>query len=123
MCIFCEVQQEKSRIILENELAFAIYDGFPVSMGHSLIIPKRHVESFFDLRKDEFDEIIELILNVKTILQDKYNPDGFNVGFNDQTAAGQTIFHCHVHIIPRYYGDVLDPKGGIRGVIPSKKSY
>jgi ATP adenylyltransferase len=119
-CPFCILQREK---IIETELSFAIYDGFPVNEGHALIIPKRHTANYFDLSLEEQKNCIELLNRVKLIVQEKYNPAGFNVGININEAAGQTIPHVHIHLIPRYEGDVEEPRGGVRGVIPEKKNY
>lgn len=120
-CIFCDLPKEK--IILENELARAFYDEFPVSKGHILIIPKRHIANFFELEQKELNDINSLILECKKIIDNKYAPDGYNIGVNVGKHAGQSVFHVHVHLIPRYKGDVADPKGGIRGVIPEKQNY
>lgn len=114
-CPFCNVERE---IILETEMSFAIYDGFPVNEGHALIIPKRHIANYFDLSLEEQKDCIELLNRVKSILQEKYNPAGFNVGININEAAGQTVPHVHIHLIPRYVDDVDEPRGGVRGVIP-----
>lgn len=119
-CPFCNLEREK---ILESELSFAIYDGFPVNEGHALIIPKRHTANYFDLSLEEQKDCIELLNRVKGMIQEKYNPAGFNVGININEAAGQTISHVHIHFIPRYEGDVEEPRGGVRGVIPKKKIY
>ena len=119
-CPFCNVEREK---ILETEMSFAIYDGFPVNEGHALIIPKKHIANYFDLSLEEQKDCIELLNRVKAIVQEKYNPDGFNVGININEAAGQTVPHVHIHLIPRYDGDVELPRGGVRGVIPGKKNY
>jgi ATP adenylyltransferase len=119
-CPFCNLESEK---ILECELSFAIYDGFPVNEGHALIIPKRHTANYFDLSLEEQKDCIELLNQVKGIVQEKYNPAGFNVGININEAAGQTVPHVHIHLIPRYEGDVEEPRGGVRGVIPEKRSY
>jgi hypothetical protein len=119
-CPFCNLEREK---ILENELSFAIYDGFPVNEGHALIIPQRHTANYFDLSLQEQKDCIELLNRVKGIVQEKYNPAGFNVGININEAAGQTVPHVHIHLIPRYEGDVDDPIGGVRGVILEKKNY
>lgn len=118
-CIFCN----RSDIIIENELALAFYDKFPVNEGHILIVPKRHVEDYFGLNEDEVVAINELLHQCKQILDEEYSPDGYNIGMNCGEYAGQTIFHCHVHLIPRYKGDVAEPRGGVRGVIPAKRSY
>lgn len=120
-CIFCDLSKEK--IIIENELAQAFYDEFPVSKGHILIIPKRHVANFFELEQKELNGINSLILECKKIIDNKYSPDGYNIGVNVGEHAGQSVFHVHVHLIPRYKGDVANPKGGVRGVIPEKQNY
>jgi diadenosine tetraphosphate (Ap4A) HIT family hydrolase len=122
-CIFCEINKTKSRIILENQHAFAISDQYPVSQGHTLIILKRHIASLFEATSEEISAIFHLTNQVRILLAMQYEPDGYNVGFNDLVAAGQSIPHCHMHIIPRYQGDVKDPRGGIRGVIPGKQNY
>lgn len=119
-CPFCNLEREK---ILESEMSFAIYDGFPVNEGHTLIIPKRHTANYFDLTIGEQTDCIELLNRVKLIVQEKYSPTGFNVGININEAAGQTVPHVHIHLIPRYDGDVEEPRGGVRGVIPEKKNY
>ena len=100
--------------LIENELAFAVYDYYPVNKGHVLVIPKRHYASFFDATPDEIKAFNELINKVKDLLDGELNPDGYNIGINIGEAAGQTVFHLHIHIIPRYFGDVENPRGGIR---------
>ena len=119
-CPFCNLEREK---ILETEMSFAIYDGFPVNEGHALIIPKRHTANYFDLSLEEQKDCIELLNRVKGIVHEKYNPAGFNVGININEAAGQTVPHVHIHLIPRYEGDVDEPRGGVRGVVPERRSY
>lgn len=121
-CPFCKIPADRE-IIAENRTALAFYDGFPVTPGHTLIIPKRHVAGYFDLHQEELGSINELQFVCRNILQKKYNPQGFNLGVNVGEAAGQTIFHCHIHLIPRYTGDVANPRGGVRGVIPARQSY
>ena len=118
-CIFCKMKD----YILENELAYAIYDKYPVGKGRMLFIPKRHVKDFFDITKEEREAIFELIDEGKKLLDEKYSPDSYNVGINCGEHAGQTIMHVHVHLIPRYIGDMKDPTGGVRGVIPYKMKY
>ena len=98
-------------------------DGFPISPGHALIIPKRHIASLFDATREEREALFDLLEQVKTELQEKYNPDGFNIGINDGTAAGQTVMHLHIHLIPRYTGDQTDPRGGVRWIFPDKAAY
>ncbi len=121
-CIFCNLDQDKE-IIAENELAVAFYDSFPVNPGHSLIIPKRHVANYFDLSVEECVAMQALLKVVQTKVEERFHPDGYNIGVNVNVAAGQSVFHVHMHLIPRFLGDVEDPKGGVRGVIPSKQKY
>ena len=121
-CPFCNTISAHD-IIVENELAVAFYDLFPVSIGHTLIIPKRHIADYLSLEQEEVVSIQKLSVLCRDILIHKYHPDGFNLGVNVGEAAGQTIFHCHLHLIPRYNGDVLNPRGGVRSVIPTKQSY
>ena len=111
-CIFCNYN--KSEIIAENRFAFAVLDKFPVNEGHALIIPKRHFESFFDANEEEIKAIYSLMHEVREMLDIQYEPAGYNVGINIGEAAGQTIMHLHVHLIPRYKGDVENTRGGIR---------
>ena len=121
-CIFCNL--DESRVEIENNLALSFKDLYPVTKGHSLVIPKRHAQSFFDLEKDEKKAILELLELQKEKLtsQDKLIT-GFNIGINSGEVAGQTIFHCHIHLIPRRRGDVKDPRGGLRGIFKDKQSY
>ena len=109
--------------LFENELGFVIYDGFPVSKGHCLIIPKRVYPYYFDSTPEELKGLNELIFKTKEYLDKKYKPTGYNIGVNSGEDSGQTVFHLHIHLIPRYKGDVEDPRGGVRGVIPSKQKY
>jgi len=121
-CVFCSLGPD--RVVAENELSVAIRDGFPVTPGHTLIIPKRHVADYFDLHTPELNAIQALMEGQRALLIQK-DPTiaGFNVGINAGEAAGQTIFHVHVHLIPRRVGDVEKPRGGVRGVIPGKQAY
>jgi diadenosine tetraphosphate (Ap4A) HIT family hydrolase len=120
-CIFCFPEVD---IIDENELAFLIYDKHPVTKYHTLIIPKRHVETYFDLYQPEINAINQLIANQRKKL-DKLDKSitGYNIGNNSGESAGQTIFHCHIHLIPRRNNDISNPAGGVRGVIPKKMKY
>ncbi|MGL6185835.1 MAG: HIT family protein [Clostridium chrysemydis] len=113
-CIFCEYSKED--YIVENELCFAIYDKFPVNEGHALIIPKRHFPNYFDATSEEIKAMYDLSHKVKEIIDEKYKPDGYNVGVNVDTAGGQTVMHLHMHIIPRFNGDIEDPRGGVRRI-------
>jgi diadenosine tetraphosphate (Ap4A) HIT family hydrolase len=117
------IGDETRELIVETATVFSFYDKFPVSEGHALVVPKRLVSNYFDLTLKEQTACWIVVNKVKTILQEKYNPDGFNVGININAEAGQTIWHSHIHIIPRYKGDVETPRGGIRAVIPNKKEY
>ncbi len=121
-CPFC-TRINRSDIIAGNELAAAFYDGFPVSPGHTLIVPRRHVADFFALTGEEQAAMWTLVAAVRRILQEKHAIDGFNIGINIGEAGGQTIAHAHLHVIPRYAGDVPDPRGGIRCVIAAKARY
>lgn len=122
-CLFCEWKEHKEKIIFENELAFATYDGYAVSKGHMLFMTKRHVDNFFNITLDERNAIFELVNEAKKMLDEEYKPDGYNIGMNCGVAAGQSVMHIHVHLIPRYNGDVENPRGGVRGVIPQKQNY
>ena len=123
MCIFCDIIKEKRHHIHENRLACSFFDSYPVNPGHVLIVPKRHVKDYFELTKEEKNEIDNEIIFLKSKLDDEFHPDGYNIGINNGEAAGQTVFHLHVHLIPRYKHDVENPKGGVRGVIPDKQRY
>jgi len=118
-CVFCTPPIP----VLENDLAIAFFDKYPVNEGHLLIIPKRHVPTYFDCTLEERMAMDALLLLGKQLLSEKFHPTGFNGGFNAGKDAGQTIFHCHIHLIPRYEGDMENPTGGVRGVIPHKRIY
>lgn len=120
-CPFCNL--DNSRIIQANTHAIAIFDGYPVSPGHCLIIPKRHIASFFEATREEQTAILDLLAEIHEILKKEHNPDGFNIGINDGSAAGQTVMHLHIHLIPRYAGDMPDPRGGVRWIFPDKAAY
>jgi len=121
-CLFCEISNE--RIVAENDLAYAVRDGFPVTELHTLIIPKRHVKDYFGLTKEELLACDELIKSLKgDISATDSSVSGFNIGMNAGESAGQTVFHCHIHLIPRRSGDVANPRGGVRHLIPGKGNY
>ena len=121
-CIFCKIRKEELQF--ENQLAYSSIDSYPVSEFHSLIVPKRHVETYFELTKKEIQACNELILKTKEkILKQDSNVKGFNIGTNAGRSAGQSIMHCHIHLIPRREGDVENPQGGVRSVIPNKQHY
>ena len=109
--------------LIVNSVGFVIYDNFPVSEGHCLIIPHRVYSDYFDSTLEEMSALNQLVCETKQFLDDKYHPDGYNVGINCGSAAGQTIAHMHIHLIPRYKNDVEDPRGGVRGVIAEKQKY
>ncbi len=120
-CPFCSLSAE--RVTQRNEHAFAIRDGFPVSPGHTLIIPKRHVASFFEVTGAERTDLMSLLAAARDELDREFHPAGYNIGINDGAAAGQTVPHLHIHLIPRYEGDRDDPRGGVRWVLPDKAAY
>ena len=110
-------------MILENRLAWTKYDKYPVSPGHMLIISKRHIDDFFQTTDEERRALHDLLVQARQLLEEKYHPDGYNIGINCGESAGQTIMHLHIHLIPRYHGDMDNPRGGVRGVIPDKRIY
>ena len=120
-CPFCSLPQE--RIVAQNDLAIVIRDAFPVSPGHTLLIPKRHVGSYFVLTPHEVDALQRLLHSQKQAIDHEHGPDSYNIGINDGPAAGQTVPHVHMHLIPRYRGDVPDPRGGVRWLIPDRADY
>lgn len=122
-CVFCDEFIPNHEKIFENKYAIAYFDEFPVNKGHMLIITKRHAETFFHLSAEEQKSMISLLNKCKKHIDKLYRPDGYNVGLNCGEYAGQTVMHVHMHLIPRYKGDVDDPKGGVRSVIPDKKNY
>jgi diadenosine tetraphosphate (Ap4A) HIT family hydrolase len=120
-CIFCNTKGEK--LVAENALAQAVYDTYPVSPGHVLIVPRRHAATIWELTDEEYVACFALMREAKAILEARHKPDAFTVGANCGEAAGQSVWHAHIHLIPRYRGDVPDPRGGVRNVIPHKAHY
>ena len=120
-CPFCTLP--KSRVIDSSQHGLVIRDGFPISPGHTLIIPRRHTGSFFDLSTEERNDLLALLDGAKAVLEHEHSPDGYNIGINDGAAAGQTVPHLHIHLIPRYNGDSPDPRGGVRWIVPDKADY
>ena len=120
-CPFCQLREDQCVIITQHIRAFR--DQFPISKGHTLIIPRRHVASIFELQEDELQEIWQAVALARQQLQGEFKPDAFNIAVNYGAAAGQTVPHAHVHVIPRYAGDVPDPRGGVRWIIPAKADY
>jgi len=120
-CPFCSMTGE--RVIARTELAVAIRDGFPVSPGHTLVIPVRHVGSLFETTDAERADCLALLDRARRILDEELQPAGYNIGINDGKAAGQTVPHLHIHLIPRYHGDQPDPRGGIRRIFPERARY
>lgn len=121
-CIFCNIKKI-DKIICESEHVIAFLDLYPVTPGHTLIIPKEHVINYFDISPALQNEMWNLVNRCKEILDNTYHPNGYNIGININKSAGQTILHTHIHLIPRYSGDTQDPKGGVRGVIAEKQKY
>lgn len=119
-CAFCRPGRT---ILAENASGIAVFDKHPVSPGHVLIIPRRHATTVYDLTDAEYADCFQLARDVRPILQEKFNPDGFNIGANCGEAAGQSVWHAHIHVIPRYKGDNPNPKGGVRNVLPLKARY
>jgi len=124
-CPFCTLQTESSQrhLCFENEVGFVIRDGYPITQGHTLVIPKRHVGSFFDITPEERQALFELIDLAKADLDKAFKPASYNIGINDGEAAGQTIAHLHIHLIPRYNELGKDPRGGVRWIVPEKADY
>jgi len=120
-CPFCSLPEE--RLVDASQLAVVIRDGFPVSKGHTLVIPRRHVASWFDVTREEQVALIDLLARARRQVDEEFHPDGYNIGINDGPAAGQTVRHLHIHLIPRYAGDTEDPRGGVRWVFPHKAAY
>lgn len=120
-CTYCSLSQ--ARIFDETALSIAFKDVFPVSPGHTLIIPKRHVESYFDLTNQEREDMTALMIRVRGKLKEEFQPHGFNIGINEGFAAGQTVSHINMHLIPRHKGDVPEPRGGIRWIFPDKAPF
>lgn len=120
-CPFCSLPNE--RIVLANKSGWVVHDAYPVSPGHTLIIPRRHIGSFFELGADERLDLLSLLDTAQATLQISHQPQGYNIGINDGPAAGQTVPHLHIHLIPRYTDDMTDPRGGVRWVIPEKAKY
>jgi diadenosine tetraphosphate (Ap4A) HIT family hydrolase len=120
-CLFCSVPRDE--ILIDGPIAMARIDNHPVSPGHTLIIPKRHVASFFETTEEERAAMLKLLDEAKAVLDQKHKPDGYNIGINGGEAAGQTVMHLHIHLIPRYKGDKADPRGGVRWVLPEKAAY
>jgi len=120
-CPFCGIEKEK--ILISSDKALAFFDSAPVSPGHVLIVPRRHVPNYFDLTEEEAFSMHSVLLQVKELLDKRFSPAGYNIGINVGETAGQSISHVHIHLIPRYRGDVENPRGGVRGVIPGKQSY
>ena len=121
MCPFCH--PDSNQVFLETDLILGLWDRYPVSPGHALLIPRRHVADWFDATAEEQHALTQALTTARSTIREKHQPDGFNIGINAGKAAGQTIFHLHVHLIPRYKGDQDDPRGGVRGVVPDKRHY
>lgn len=120
-CPFCTLP--RARVLDERETVLVLRDAFPVSLGHTLVIPKRHVASFFEATESERADLMSLLVAARAQLDRQFRPAGYNIGINDGVAAGQTVPHLHIHLIPRYDGDHADPRGGVRWVLPDKAAY
>jgi len=120
-CVFCSIAPDQ--ILVEGPLALAKRDGHPVSKGHTLIIPRRHVASFFETTEEERLAMLKLLDEAKALLDREHQPDGYNIGINNGPVAGQTVMHLHIHLIPRYAGDTADARGGVRWIFPDKAAY
>lgn len=120
-CPFCVL--EPRRIVAEDELAVAYRDGFPVSLGHTVIIPRRHFATLFDATETEQGALLRMLARAKEKLDAQHQPDGYNIGINHGQAGGQSVPHLHIHLIPRYRGDKEDPRGGVRWILPDKAKY
>ena len=120
-CPFCALEERE--LVFFNDLVVAFRDGYPVSPGHTLVITRRHIETYFEATAAEKEAIWQAVESIKNDLDASQKADGYNVGFNAGRAAGQTVMHLHVHVIPRYRNDMSDPRGGVRGVIPEKQNY
>ena len=120
-CPFCNPSADE--IVVKNDLCYARWDRYPVSKGHILVIPFRHTADYFSLTVEEKQSLLTLIDECKEVIEKNFRPAGYNIGFNVGEAAGQTVMHCHCHVIPRYAGDTENPRGGVRGVIPRKQDY
>ena len=118
-CPFCSL----SHFVPSTSVGLVVRDAFPLTEGHTLIVPRQHIASLFELTVDEQAELWQLVAQVRSSLVEQFHPDAFNIGINDGEAAGQTIPHAHIHVVPRYLGDVVDPRGGVRWVIPQKAAY
>jgi diadenosine tetraphosphate (Ap4A) HIT family hydrolase len=120
-CVFCTLPTARIRRV--SKLSWVIRDGFPISPGHTLVIPKRHAASFFELTAEERSDLLALLDAAKADLDREFSPQGYNIGVNDGAAAGQTVGHVHIHLIPRFAGDRPDPRGGVRWIFPEKADY
>ncbi len=124
-CLFCQiaVSDARNRIVEQNDHAFYVEDGHPVTQGHILIVPKRHIGSFFETTQEEKLALLELLDKARIHVESSVNTSSYTIGINDGPFAGQTVPHLHIHFIPRYEGDVSDPRGGVRWVVPERADY
>ena len=122
-CPFCARLSNAGEVIEEVPLCFSFFDTTPLTPGHALVVPKRHVSDFLALSRAELDAILDMAVSLRSAFEDRFHPDAYNLGVNIGDAAGQTIGHAHLHVIPRYVGDVRDPRGGIRWIIPERARY
>ena len=120
-CPFCD--PEPDRILHQSDLVLVLRDSFPVSPGHALVVPRRHVASFFETTAAEREALLSGVDHARSAVEREHSPDGYNIGVNNGEAAGQTVLHLHIHLIPRYRGDRVDPRGGVRWILPDKAAY
>lgn len=120
-CPFCSPAGDE--VVISNDAAYVRYDRYPVSQGHMLVIPRRHISSYLDCNEQERIALWNLVDEARKLLDREVAPDGYNIGINIGEAGGQTVMHMHIHLIPRFHGDMEDPRGGVRGVIPDKMRY
>lgn len=119
-CIFCNPHRE---VIAQSKHCLAYLDKFPVTKGHALVVPRRHVVTIWEMTDEEYTDAFFLARNVKEILNEQFHPDGFNIGVNCGEFAGQSVWHAHIHVMPRYKGDIENPRGGVRHIIPGRGNY
>jgi diadenosine tetraphosphate (Ap4A) HIT family hydrolase len=120
-CPFCDLQP--AQLVAEHPLAVVLRDAFPLTPGHCLVIPRRHVASFFDCSAEERAAMMALLDAAKAVLDREHRPAAYNLGLNNGRVAGQTVMHAHLHLIPRYTGDAVDPRGGVRWIFPERAAY
>ena len=122
-CPFCALLSDPASLLVERELASSFFDAFPLNPGHTLVIPRRHVADVWNLKRAELEQMLDVAMETRALVDERFVPDGYNLGVNVGEAAGQTVAHAHLHLIPRYEGDSGDPRGGIRWIFPERAAY